>query len=1154
MAAKNSAGILLTLRFNAIDLLSIFLQLSVFLLVAGDRAHAQFTTIINVPPTVIGNNVTINSNTQLNLSNGGAIGNSFQAGSNFGTSTNVQVNISGGTVGTDYYSHKGSTTNISGGVVGRELNAQTGSIVNISGGIVGHQAGAPVFGYLRARPGSTVNLSGGAVGGIEASFNSTTNISGGRLLGSLQTSTQSAVHLYGGDFRIDGVSINGLENVGDTVPFSWLVNGSPGRMFSGTLADGTPFAFTLMEGDLHNGSVTLHAAAVPAIGPALITASVDPIPRAIRDGQTLRVDAGGNLGDFFAAGRGSSLIVETGGSIGKQLEITGTNMTMSGGFVGDYWVVNSGSQVDISGGSVGNFAVNAGSVVNFSGGTNRGPVGVGIDSVLNFSGGRMAGFSAGNGATVNVSGGSASSSVRASSGSQVNFFGSEMRLNGVPISGLENVGDSLPFEVPADAVLSGTFADGSPFLYFGTNQDFAAQKAFDSGTLKLHSAAVPAVTPGVILASSGNLPFGVRNGQVLIVDSGGNVGERFHVGWGSSMVVQTGGVVGRVLDSIGATVAIQGGIVGDSMRALVGSTVNMTSGVLGNGFAAMNGSVVSISGGSIGNYFGCQEGSAVNILGGTFGYGFTSSGTVNMSGGSLGSTAVVGPGEFNLTGGSIDQSLRASYGSTVNIAGGTVAQNFRAEYGSSVNISGGSVGDNFRAEDGSVVNISGGEIGSTFEALPGSVLNISGGKVPSLGVRAGATLNATGGLFWGFQPLIGSTVQFSGAEMRLDGVLLDGLENSGDFVDFQLPLGSVLSGTLADGSPLYFYRPTKYPGEFGPIRLQTAELASDAPVTIVASTDPIPKSIRSGQTLIVDAGASIPTGFRAGWDATVIVEPGATIGKGFTVIGSTFTMTGGTFEREFAALMGSQVNILGGKMGDAFLADKGSTVNISGGDIGVYFTAREGSVVNISGGVFGAEYDWSGFQAEGGSIINVSGGEFGRSFAAYDDSVVKISGGSLDDGFEAHEGSSVHLFGTEFHLNGTPIAGLDLGETLVLTDRNQKLTGRLLDGTSFEFDLNSTQFYPMDFFSPAAILQLTLALPGDFNFNGIVDAADYTLWRNGLRSLYNQNHYALWKSNLGRTSGSGAGRLSVPEPSQGIFLLAGLIAATCRNRMRLLAA
>jgi hypothetical protein len=89
--------------------------------------------------------------------------------------------------------------------------------------------------------------------------------------------------------------------------------------------------------------------------------------------------------------------------------------------------------------------------------------------------------------------------------------------------------------------------------------------------------------------------------------------------------------------------------------------------------------------------------------------------------------------------------------------------------------------------------------------------------------------------------------------------------------------------------------------------------------------------------------------------------------------------------------------------------------------------------------------------------------------------------------------------------------------------------------------------------------------PGDFNENGVVDAADYTVWRNNLGSgtaLPNDNsigapitiaHYELWKSNFGQ-GGSANGSLqgsAVPEPStfaMAFVSVMGALLASSRRR------
>jgi hypothetical protein len=81
------------------------------------------------------------------------------------------------------------------------------------------------------------------------------------------------------------------------------------------------------------------------------------------------------------------------------------------------------------------------------------------------------------------------------------------------------------------------------------------------------------------------------------------------------------------------------------------------------------------------------------------------------------------------------------------------------------------------------------------------------------------------------------------------------------------------------------------------------------------------------------------------------------------------------------------------------------------------------------------------------------------------------------------------------------------------------------------------------FDGPQLILEFgtSTTLDGDFNGDGNVDAADYTVWRNGLDSVYTQDDYGLWKSNFGASNGGAGAKLTggnqVPEPHS-IMLLA----------------
>jgi hypothetical protein len=73
-----------------------------------------------------------------------------------------------------------------------------------------------------------------------------------------------------------------------------------------------------------------------------------------------------------------------------------------------------------------------------------------------------------------------------------------------------------------------------------------------------------------------------------------------------------------------------------------------------------------------------------------------------------------------------------------------------------------------------------------------------------------------------------------------------------------------------------------------------------------------------------------------------------------------------------------------------------------------------------------------------------------------------------------------------------------------------------------------------------ATASLVAELQGDYNGDGIVNAADYTVWRDGGSPDDSQAGYDLWKANFG-TSGSGSGSAAVPEPAGVALGLVGLL-------------
>ena len=74
-------------------------------------------------------------------------------------------------------------------------------------------------------------------------------------------------------------------------------------------------------------------------------------------------------------------------------------------------------------------------------------------------------------------------------------------------------------------------------------------------------------------------------------------------------------------------------------------------------------------------------------------------------------------------------------------------------------------------------------------------------------------------------------------------------------------------------------------------------------------------------------------------------------------------------------------------------------------------------------------------------------------------------------------------------------------------------------------------------------------LPGDFNRDGTIDAADYVVWRKGVGIAPTPENYNLWRANFGRTVGeSSASNATVPEPAAAWLLVLGAALGCWRCR------
>lgn len=785
--------------------------------VSGQSDPSNFTTIINSPDAIIGDDEPIGSNTQVNIFDGANIGRDL-GGRDF-DSTNIEINVFGGVVPNIDFVSSGGAVNVSGGLVGTAEGAR--STIN----------GRPSGPGIRSSDGSTVNISGGTIQGDSRFFDGVVTITGGEFLGPVTASSSNfsvsggifsdivragnistdseSLTLTAGDLRLNGEAFSG-----NTLP-SFLFR----DVLSGTFADGSGFIFSGRDGDrlLEGASIQAISLSAPDLQPIAISQATDTAPQNLRAGQTLNLSNNGALGVGFTA-VGSTVSVD-GGNVGDSFEASEATVNVTGGNIGERFNAFSGSDVNITGGSFGRD------------------------------------FLAGENSNVRISGGSFGDRFTTSNGSTT-LVGGEFLLNGAPLTDPS----SVTFDLLEENVFTATLADGTvsifalkpevvpsfPTSLFPDSPFPSLQFSSDRlNNVTLETSALPAadLSPIVIDGNSSSQLRGLRAGQTLTVLDGGSVDRNF-AAVGSTVDLQ-GGSVGDNFEVARARVTVSGGTVGDRFNVFQDSRVTISGGEIGDYFYAGNNSRVAVLGGEIGDDVNIVGGSTIEIDGGVIGQDFAAAAdtTVDLRSGSIGNSAFVG-GALNLSGGQIGDALNASgpvnisggsigsdaafSGSNVNVSGGSVGDGLRLfndihvvvsgdgvlgndvlfENGVTIDINGGSVGDGLTARgnsylEASVVNLFEGSIGDDADFFGNGVLNVFGGSVGErLVVTSFSTLNVFGGsVLDSIDDGSNGTINLFVTEAVVDGVALDLFED----VPFELAdLGAPVDGILSDGSVFSF--------------------------------------------------------------------------------------------------------------------------------------------------------------------------------------------------------------------------------------------------------------------------------------------------------------------------------------------------------------
>jgi hypothetical protein len=197
------------------------------------------------------------------------------------------------------------------------------------------------------------------------------------------------------------------------------------------------------------------------------------------------------------------------------------------------------------------------------------------------------------------------------------------------------------------------------------------------------------------------------------------------------------------------------------------------------------------------------------------------------------------------------------------------------------------------------------------------------------------------------------------------------------------------------------------------------------------------------------------------------------------------------------------------------------------------------------------------FQTREGSILtrSISLEGYGRAFLEYDVKVLQDAppGTSGTGSGNLLEGSPEDKLVVYYSLNGT--SGPWTTAAILSENLNQLPSSwahRTIDLSNVQGTTNNPNFalrFAWQFNTSIDTgwldnvrLSGIVLTPGDYNHNGVVDAADYVVWRTNDGT---QNGYATWRENFGETIGSGSdsgANSAVPEPTAVAIALVGTLA------------
>jgi hypothetical protein len=241
-----------------------------------------------------------------------------------------------------------------------------------------------------------------------------------------------------------------------------------------------------------------------------------------------------------------------------------------------------------------------------------------------------------------------------------------------------------------------------------------------------------------------------------------------------------------------------------------------------------------------------------------------------------------------------------------------------------------------------------------------------------------------------------------------------------------------------------------------------------------------PTTLLAGQTMNLGVGGSVDIGFSSAAGSTINVQGGS---LQFATIGGRVEVFSGALGGVITALSTSDVTVhsgnsfaivntagdftvQGGLLQGEVSVGNGGRVNVKGGELSIVMASENSDVLFEGGKIGGTLLPMRG-------TFTMSGGDWGGRFWLGPGSTFNLSGGVIQGPLTLTE-TVFNVVCQSVLVGGSPIAGLIPGTPHVVTQRDTTLSGVLLDGSPFSFDMNTGIMPDDDSFPVGATVRVTV--------------------------------------------------------------------------------